>query len=136
MKNEMITNLKSCDPAPSSPLCADALPNGFNAIQSSPLPDGGAEEEQDQQRFLPASVTALDHKLRGLNNHTRIGKIARLRYEVREMVNGMLRGGLRYIDIVARLRKQGYTHINENNLSFWKSGGYLDWLDHQHQRES
>src|SRR4051812_49317843 len=130
---KFINNLPINNLDPSSPLSATALQNASAANQPPAAPnqpDYDAEEEQEEQRLLCASVTALDRKLHRSNGHTRIGKIARLPFEVREMVNNMIRGGMRYIDIVVGLKQHGYTHINENNISFWKSGGYLDWLDH------
>src|SRR5580765_7124445 len=120
MKKEIINNVTPDNIVAPAPLSPAAAQNGSCTIESSALsnqPDDDAEEEQEEQRFLRASVSALDHKLHPSNRHRRVGKIARLPYEVREMVNAMIRGGFRYIDIVARLREQGYTHINENNLS-------------------
>src|SRR5882672_4507349 len=99
-------------------------------------PDYDAQEEHEEQRLLHSSVSALNARLRPENRHARIGKIARLPYDVREQVNAMIRSGFRYLDIVARLTEQGYPNITANNVSFWKSGGYLDWLDHQHERET
>ena len=67
---------------------------------------------------------------------TRVGKIARLPHDLRETVNGMLRGGFRYRDIAAHLNDLGHPGITENNISFWRRHGYMDWLAHQHELEA
>ena len=69
-------------------------------------------------------------------SRTRVGKIARLPHDLRETVNAMLRGGFAYRDIAAHLRDLGHPGITENNISFWKYHGYMDWLARQHQLES
>ena len=67
---------------------------------------------------------------------TRVGKIARLPHDLRETVNGMLRGGFRYRDIAAHLNDLGHPGITENNISFWRRHGYMDWLARQHELEA
>src|SRR3954452_3522320 len=67
---------------------------------------------------------------------TRVGKIARLPHDLRETVNAMLRGGFRYRDIVAQLKDLGHPGISENNVSFWKHQGYMDWLAPHHELEA
>jgi len=66
----------------------------------------------------------------------RVGKIARLPHDARETVNNMLRGGFRYKDIADYLAHRGYSGISENNISFWKYHGYMDWLVRQHELEA
>lgn len=69
-------------------------------------------------------------------NSTRTGKIARLPLDIREIVNGMLRGGFRYNDIVAHLNDLGHPGITPGNITFWKHHGYIEWLTHQHELEA
>jgi hypothetical protein len=58
---------------------------------------------------------------------TRTGKVARLPKATRDRLNTMLLDGMPYLDIIASLGPEGQA-LTENNLSNWKSGGYLDWL--------
>lgn len=58
---------------------------------------------------------------------TRNGKVARLPKSVRDQLNTMMQDGVPYLTIIDRLGTYG-VGLTENNLSNWKSGGYLDWL--------
>lgn len=73
---------------------------------------------------------------------TRTGKIARLPREIREQLNRRLQdgeAGVRLVDWLNSLPQAklalavdfGGREINEQNLSEWKNGGYLQWLGHQ-----
>ena len=62
------------------------------------------------------------------------GKVARLRKELRDQINEMMCDGLTYGDIIASLGEEG-KHLNEQNLSNWKSGGYTRWLKGRERRE-
>ena len=73
---------------------------------------------------------------------TRNGKIARLPREIREQLNCRLEDGVPGVEIVAWLNKSREVRkvlkmlfdghpINEQNLSDWKQGGYLDWQKQQ-----
>lgn len=61
----------------------------------------------------------------------RTGKIARLPFETRTMVNEQLRDGLPYAQIIAFLAAKNFPGINEQNLTNWKDGGHQDWLKEQ-----
>jgi len=68
---------------------------------------------------------------------SRNGKIARLPKDLRELVNRMLEDGAQHRSVINELEKHrhrwpdGMSDINEDNVSNWKSGGYLDWLHEQ-----
>jgi hypothetical protein len=73
---------------------------------------------------------------------TRNGKIARLPRKIREQLNRRLDDGEQAISLVEWLNRQPEViqvineHfdgrlINEQNLSDWKQGGFLEWLRHQ-----
>lgn len=66
----------------------------------------------------------------GPSSRRRRGKIARLPYRVRELVNLMLRDGLPYADITRKIAEHGYT-LSLDSLSRWHSGGYQTWLREQ-----
>ena len=65
---------------------------------------------------------------------SRNGKIARLPKDLRELVNRMLEDGAQHRSVIHELEKHRHrwpdkmSDINEDNVSNWKSGGYLDWL--------
>jgi hypothetical protein len=61
----------------------------------------------------------------------RTGKIARLRKDLRDQVNTMLRDGAPYAQIIRYLAQNGADEINDQNLTNWKDGGYQDWLKEQ-----
>ena len=60
------------------------------------------------------------------NSHGRTGKVARLPKAARDMVNQMMLDGRTYLEIIAALGEEG-KDLNEDNLSSWKSGGYLEF---------
>ena len=61
----------------------------------------------------------------------RNGKIARLPFIERDMVNRMLRDHIPYEDIVGALAEHGI-HVTERNVSNWKTrGGYKEWAAEQ-----
>jgi hypothetical protein len=77
---------------------------------------------------------------------TRNGKIARLPYSIREVLNRRLRDGEQGKGLVDWLNSSqevrevladefGGRAISEQNLSEWKQGGYEDWVRHQQTRE-
>jgi hypothetical protein len=77
---------------------------------------------------------------------TRNGKIARLPYSVRNLLNRRLHNGEQGTKLVKWLNGLPKVHevlaeefggrpINEQNLSEWKQGGFEDWLRHQETRE-
>lgn len=60
----------------------------------------------------------------------RNGKVARLPFALREQINRMLGDGLPYKTIIQNLGEPG-KHLNEDNLSNWRLGGYQDFLKAQ-----
>jgi hypothetical protein len=77
---------------------------------------------------------------------TRNGKIARLPYSLRDILNCRLHNGESGTKLVKWLNgledvqevladEFGGRPINEQNLSEWKQGGFEDWLRHQETRE-
>ena len=55
----------------------------------------------------------------------RNGKVARLPKPIRDKLSTMILDGVPYSQIIRSLGKDT-AHLNEQNLSNWKSGGYLD----------
>lgn len=75
---------------------------------------------------------------------TRLGKIARLPRAIRDGVNQRLADGLTAADILAWLNPQPRVRaildryfdgvdISPQNLSEWRGGGYIDWVETQEQ---
>jgi hypothetical protein len=73
---------------------------------------------------------------------TRKGKIARLPREIRELLNHRLEDGEPGVTLVEWLNSQrkvrsvlkaefGGNPINEQNLTEWKQGGFVEWQQHQ-----
>src|SRR5438132_12752809 len=60
----------------------------------------------------------------------RNGKVARLPLALREQINRMLDDGVPYKKIIAKLGEAG-KHLNEDNISNWRLGGYQDQLKAQ-----
>jgi hypothetical protein len=66
----------------------------------------------------------------------RTGKIARLPYEVRTVVNIKLRDGRPYAEIIDYIASEGHgKDFNEQNLTNWSQGGHQDWLKEQARLE-
>jgi len=60
-------------------------------------------------------------------SRTRNGKVARLPYATRDMINRMLRNNIPHSNIVDALDELGF-NVTERNISNWKTrGGYRDW---------
>ena len=77
---------------------------------------------------------------------TRNGKIARLPYSIRDLLNRRLHDGepgnslVEWLNGLPKVREIledefGGRSISEQNLSEWKQGGFEDWLRHQETRE-
>jgi hypothetical protein len=60
----------------------------------------------------------------------RNGKVARLPLALRDQINRMLDNGLPYKAIIEKLGPVGQ-HLNEDNLSNWRLGGFQDYLKAQ-----
>lgn len=80
------------------------------------------------------------------DNTTRKGKIARLPRSIRDELNTRLHDGKTAGDVLPWLNAEAEViavlqrhfdgePINEQNLSNWRSGGYLDWCDHQEEAD-
>ena len=97
----------------------------MNAQMNSKLETRNSELETHpapQLQFLPAPKA----KPRARN-----GKIARLPYPERDMVNRMLRNNISYSKIVGALDEHGI-RVTERNVSNWKThGGYKEWCAEQ-----
>jgi hypothetical protein len=65
----------------------------------------------------------------------RAGKIAQLPQSARDQINLMLRDGVPYADIVARLGDLG-RGLNKDNLSRWRKADHQDWLAEQTWRQA
>lgn len=59
------------------------------------------------------------------------GKIGRLKHELREQVNTMLRDNAEAAEIIAHLEANGIHGITPQNISNWKANGYEKWLRNQ-----
>src|SRR5437867_5799549 len=70
------------------------------------------------------------HRTTTPRRRTRNGKVARLPKHVRDTINGALRDGIPYRTIIGVLGHHGH-HLNEDNITSWKRGGYQDWLKQQ-----
>jgi hypothetical protein len=77
---------------------------------------------------------------------TRNGKIARLPYSIRDLLNRRLHNGeqgtklMKWLNGLLEVQEVlaeefGGRPISEQNLSEWKRGGFEDWLRHQETRE-
>jgi hypothetical protein len=77
----------------------------------------------------------------------RTGKISRLPHAVRESLNERLRDGIRSCEIAVWLnslptvrevleKRMDGSLITEDNVFKWRRGGYLDWLEHQRNKEA
>src|SRR4051812_4392231 len=78
-------------------------------------------------------IELADHEARIT---TRTGKIARLPEDTRHCVNQLLRNGVQYSTISARLADLGYPGISPQNICNWKQGGFIDWYRDTLARES
>lgn len=64
-------------------------------------------------------------------SNRRTGKIARLPFDVRTMVNTMLRDGAPYAAVIQFIFTTANVEVNEQNITNWKEGGHQDWLQEQ-----
>jgi hypothetical protein len=70
-------------------------------------------------------------QLQACQSHSRRnGKVARLPTAIRDQINQMMDDGLPYKIIIEKLGPAGQ-HVNEDNLSNWRLGGYQDYLKAQ-----
>src|SRR5262245_36032773 len=79
----------------------------------------------------PSASTCNLQPTRSFGHKIRNGKIARLPYLERDMVNRMLRNNIAASRIKDALDEHGYT-VTQRNISNWKTrGGYRDWCIEQ-----
>src|SRR6266446_3318986 len=57
----------------------------------------------------------------------RNGKVARLPVELRDQINRLLDDGVPYKTIIEKLGDAG-KHLNEDNLTNWRHGGFQDYI--------
>src|SRR5207247_1465604 len=80
---------------------------------------------------LPSATQPLPGNQRAFKPKARNGKIARLPYAQRDMVNRMLRNNIPHDKIRGALEEHNIT-VTERNISNWKTrGGYRDWCFEQ-----
>ncbi|HWX20497.1 MAG TPA: hypothetical protein VN578_11415 [Candidatus Binatia bacterium] len=82
--------------------------------------------------FLPDTAKYdLNLQLQACQSQSRRnGKVARLPASLREQINRMMDDGLPYKTIIEKLGPAGQ-HLNDDNLSNWRLGGYQDYLKAQ-----
>jgi hypothetical protein len=116
-----------CSMNPSStPPCLPAAPapqtpsHQFSLAQTNPHPFA------DKARL----IDDFCRPVRFILHRRRAGIIANLPAPVREQINCMLRDGLPYAGVRARIgdRAKG---LNKDNLSRWRKAGHQDWLTQQ-----
>src|SRR5436305_1690239 len=80
--------------------------------------------------LLPDVAThELSRQLRACQPKSRRnGKVARLPAELRDQINRQIDDGVPYKVIIERLGDAG-KHLNEDNVSNWRLGGYQDYLN-------
>src|SRR5437016_4838627 len=70
----------------------------------------------------------LNRQLQACRSHSRRnGKVARLPIDLRDQINRMLDDGVPYKAIIEKLGEAA-KHLNEDNISNWRLGGYQDYL--------
>ena len=77
------------------------------------------------------SAYELNRQLKACQSKSRRnGKVARMPLALREQINQMVDDGVPYKKIIAKLGEAG-KHLNEDNISNWRLGGYQDYLKTQ-----
>jgi len=92
-------------------------------------PDPGLSDTSNNPPLASASAN-VDPPSFPARSNRRNGKVARLPYDTRQLVNLMLRDGHSYPDIIKKLDNHGHK-LKPDNLSNWHTGGYQDWLREQ-----
>src|SRR5258706_16345042 len=82
--------------------------------------------------LLPDTATyALNRQLQACQSKSRRnGKVARLSADLRDQINRLIEDGVPYKTIIEKLGDAG-KHLNEDNISNWRLGGYQDYLKAQ-----
>src|SRR2546426_10356034 len=77
------------------------------------------------------SAYELNRQLKACQSKSRRnGKVARMPLALREQINQMVDDGVPYKKIIAKLGEAG-KHLNEDNISNWRLGGYQGYLKSQ-----
>jgi hypothetical protein len=96
-------------------------------LSNSPCPDLPSAAPVQAPATQPPATDAPAPAAPPVCQHTRNGKIARLPYLERDMVNRLLRNNIPYASIVAALKERHYC-VTPRNVSNWKTrGGYKEW---------
>lgn len=111
-------------------------------IQIQTAPEPQVIEPTPQLEVMPPALRSNSDSTSQADNHqisatrasrpkARRGKIARLPYAVRDMINRMLRNNIAHSTIVEALDEHNIK-VTERNVSNWKTrGGYRDWCIEQ-----
>jgi hypothetical protein len=84
---------------------------------------------------IPSAQYDLAQQLKACQStRRRRGKVARLPQHLRDQINRMLDDGLPYKTIIEKLGEAG-KHLNEDNLTNWRRGGFADYLKGQAIKE-
>ena len=94
----------------------------FNVIPSFAY----CEATVDPSLCLLNTSAPATNRFRSEISNRRNGKVARLPAELRHQINVMLDDGVPYKIIIERLGDAG-KHLNEDNLSNWRLGGFQDY---------
>lgn len=135
---EPVQPLEPVKPQPAQPAPAPSVgepQSACNCIPAPPIQNPTPEAPNPANTRVEQAKTS-NTQFQILDTQTRTGKIARLPHDIRELVNQMLRAGRRYSEIAAKLAELAHPGISINNLSTWKHGGYVDWLNQRHQLET
>jgi hypothetical protein len=129
-----------------SPVAAGNLPGAVPGPQEIPPPASPSHDpSSDEPEIAPpnsesdgpsAAAAPLDPCLGRPGKRRRVGKVAQLPPEDIEWINQQLLDEELLGDILETLALRGHGHITQQNLTNWKSGGYVEWLaDQQARRE-
>src|SRR5438128_1617417 len=126
----------SSPPTPAPPGFPESPPSGLRTLNdrlgsSNPPPSQPAVPESNEgpNQAKPGPPLSRVSTRRGRN-----GKVARLPKAIRDQINLLLRDGLSYRAIIKKLGDDA-RELTLNNLSEWKRGGYVDWLEELHWAE-
>jgi hypothetical protein len=110
-----------CPIRPTNPMSLDSQP------QSSPYetPALAAEQLAPVVEGQPGTDPASDDGRSA--HHRRNGRVAQLPKVLRDQINQMILDGVPYTKILETIGDP-VKHINPDNLSEWKKGGYPEWL--------
>jgi hypothetical protein len=129
MRNPKSKTIRKIGPASTTSILPTRTcpPHADNGTQASSQP----RNTEHATRFTPAINPSLHQSNNPSAARTRNGKIARLPFPARDMVNRMLRNNIPHSQIVEALDEL-QLKVTERNISNWKTrGGYRDWCIEQ-----